>query len=79
MKSTNPERHEEWVVVTGDDLVREQLTDDQCQCGAAVGERDIESRDVAKPAEHGFSITRYRFRPDAVRRSTEGRRASQHA
>jgi hypothetical protein len=33
--------------LAGGDLVREQLTDDHRQCGAAVGEGDMQPADVA--------------------------------
>lgn len=76
-KSTDTERREERMLFTRDDLVPEQLTDDQCQRGATVGEGDVEALDVTELAEHGFAIAWDRFRADAVRRRTQGRRASE--
>jgi hypothetical protein len=53
------------VRLTRHDLVREELTDDERESGAAVGECDIETADVAKLTKHRFSVTRDRLRADA--------------
>ena len=50
----------------GGDLGREELTNDQCQSGAAVGKGDKEPAGFAQLAKDGFSVSGHRFGPDAV-------------
>ena len=64
--------------LAGGDLVREQLTDDHRQRGAAVGEGNIQPADVAEPAQYGFSVTGDRLGTDAIGLRTERRRVGEH-